>query len=61
MTTSPNTDQCVAVSTTVSPFTHTADVAVNRAVIQLAGLPEVVASGLDSRAVPGGPSPRTVS
>ena len=52
MTTSPNPDQKVAVSTMIRPVTHTAEVAVNKAVSRSGRFPSAVAIGNDSSSVP---------
>jgi hypothetical protein len=52
MTTWPNGLQWVAVSTTTRPVTHTADVAVKRAVTGSAGRPGAREIGSHSRSVP---------
>ena len=51
-TTCPNALQCVAVSTTMSPVTHTAEVAVNSASPGLVICPDVVEIGSMSSTVP---------
>src|SRR4029078_10878851 len=52
MTTWPNGDQYVAVSTVTSPVTHTADTLVNAASRTVARCPVLVAEGSDSSSVP---------
>jgi hypothetical protein len=52
MTTSPNVLNVVAVSTTTSPVTHTAEVAVNNASIKGNPCPDSVATGKDNKHAP---------
>ncbi len=48
----PKRDQYVAVSLTIRPVTHTAEVAVNKASMKAVGFPEAVAWGKESKIVP---------
>ena len=52
MTPSPNPDQAPAVSTTIKPVTHTADVAVNKAVTISTCSPLADATGNANSTVP---------